>query len=63
MNYYEEDGLHAIKLKAKVYLREIRMSLLLEWKWQLFCWSFFIFRKILKLVAFDYFFLVYNCGF
>ena len=29
MNYCEEDGLHAIKLMAEVYLREIRMSLLL----------------------------------
>ena len=29
MNYCEEDGLHAIKLIAEVYLREIRMSLLL----------------------------------
>ena len=29
MNYCEEDELHAIKLMAKVYLREIRMSLLL----------------------------------
>ena len=26
MNYCEEDGLHAIKLMAEVYLREIRMS-------------------------------------
>ena len=29
MNYCEEDGLHVIKLMAKVYLREVRMSLLL----------------------------------
>ena len=29
MNYCEEDGLHAIKLMAEVYLREIKMSLLL----------------------------------
>ena len=29
MNYCEEDGLHAIKLMDEVYLREIRMSLLL----------------------------------
>ena len=36
MNYYEEDGLHIIKLMAKVYLTEMRMSLLLVWKWQLF---------------------------
>ena len=30
MNYCEEDGLHGIKLMAEVYLREIRMSLLLS---------------------------------
>ena len=36
MNYYEEDGLHVIKLMAKVYLRKIKMSLLLVWKRQLF---------------------------
>ena len=36
MNYCEEDGLHAIKLVGEVYLREMRMSLLLVWKWQLF---------------------------
>ena len=42
MNYYEEDGLHVIKLMAKVYLRKIKMSLLLVWKRQLFFWSFFI---------------------
>ena len=29
MNYCEKDGLHVIKLMAEVYLREIRMSLLL----------------------------------
>ena len=29
MNYCEEDGLHVIKLMVKVYLREMRMSLLL----------------------------------
>ena len=39
MNYGEEDGLHVIKLMTKVYLREMRMSLLLVWKWQLFFWS------------------------
>ena len=32
MNYCEEDGLHAIKLMAEIYLREMRMSLLLVWK-------------------------------
>ena len=36
MNYCEEDGLYVIKLIVKVYLREMRMSLLLVWKWQLF---------------------------
>ena len=34
MNYCE-DGLQVIKLMAKIYLREMRMSLLLVWKWQL----------------------------
>ena len=42
MNYCEEDGLHAIKLMAEVYLREIRISLLMVWKCQHFLWSFFI---------------------
>ena len=32
MNYCKQDGLHAIKLMAEVYLREIKMSLLLVWK-------------------------------
>ena len=36
MNCCEEAGLHAIKLMAEVYLIEMRMSLLLIWKWQLF---------------------------
>ena len=35
MNYCE-NGLHAIKLMAEVYLREISMSLLLVWKCQHF---------------------------
>ena len=39
MNYCEEDGLHAIKLMAKVYLREIK-SLLLVWKCQHFFLEF-----------------------
>ena len=39
MNYCE-DGLHAIKLMAKVYLREISMSLLLVWKCQHFSLNF-----------------------
>ena len=42
MNYCKEDGIHAIKLMAEVYSREMRMNLLLVWKWQLFFWSFFI---------------------
>ena len=42
MNYYQEDGLHAIKLMAEVYLREIRMNLLLVWNVNIFLWSFFI---------------------
>ena len=41
MNYCEEDGLLAIKLRAEVYLREIRMSLLLVWKCQHFSLEFF----------------------
>ena len=39
MNYCE-DGLHAIKLMAEVYLREISMSLLLVWKCQHFFLEF-----------------------
>ena len=39
MNYCE-DGLHAIKLMAEVYLREIRMSLLFVWKCQHFSLEF-----------------------
>ena len=35
MNYCE-DELHAIKLMAEVYFREISMSLLLVWKCQHF---------------------------
>ena len=40
MNYCKEDGLQVIKQMVKVYFREMRMSLLLVWKWQLFFWSF-----------------------
>ena len=40
MNYCEEDELHAIKLMAEVYLRKIRMSLLLVWKCQHFSLEF-----------------------
>ena len=39
MNYCEA-GLHAIKLIAEVYLREINMSLLLVWKCQHFFLEF-----------------------
>ena len=39
MNYCE-DGFHAIKLMAKVCLREISMSLLLVWKCQHFSLNF-----------------------
>ena len=39
MNYCE-DGLNATKLMAKVYLREINMSLLLVWKSQHFSLGF-----------------------
>ena len=39
MNYCE-NGLHAIKLMAEVYLREISMSLLLVWKCQHFSLEF-----------------------
>ena len=42
MNYCEEDGLHAIKVMAEVYLREISMSLLLYGNVNIFLWSFFI---------------------
>ena len=40
MNYYEIDGLHTIKLISEVYLRDIRMSLLLVWKCQHFSLEF-----------------------
>ena len=36
MNYCEEGGLHAIKLMAEVYLRDMKMSSLLVWKYQRF---------------------------
>ena len=39
MNYCG-DGLHAIKLMAEVYLREISRSLLLVWKCQHFSLEF-----------------------
>ena len=43
MNYCEEDGFYAIKVMAEVYLREIRMSLLLVWKCQHFSLEFFLY--------------------
>ena len=45
MNYCEEDGHHAIKLMAEVYLREIRMSLLLVWKCQHFSLEFLYMQR------------------
>ena len=45
MNYFEEDGLHAIKLTAEVYLREIRISLLLVWKCQHFSLEFLYYMQ------------------
>ena len=36
MNYCKDNRLHVIKIMAKLHLREMRMSLLLVWKWQLF---------------------------
>ena len=33
MNYCEEDKIHVFKLMAKTYVREMRMSLLMVWKW------------------------------
>ena len=48
MNYCEEDGLHAIKLMGEVYLREIRMSLLLVWKCQHFPLKFLYMRWVIQ---------------
>ena len=48
MNYCEEDVLHAIKLMAKVYLREIRMSLLLVWKCQHFSLEFLYMQLVIQ---------------
>ena len=56
MNYCEKDGLHAIKLMVEVYLREIRMSLLLVWKCQHFSLEFLYMQLVIqenyKIVAF-----------
>ena len=43
MNYCEEDGLHAIKLMAKVYL-----SLLLVWKCQHFSLEFLYMQRVIQ---------------
>ena len=48
MNYCEEDGLQAIKLMAEVYLREIRMSLLLVWKYQHFSLEFLYMQWVIQ---------------
>ena len=65
MNYCEEDILHAIKLMAEVYLREIRMSLLLVLKYLHFSLEFLYMQwviqensKISRILLF-----CYNCGF
>ena len=48
MNYCEEDGLHAIKLMAEVYLRDIRMSLLLVWKCEHFSLEFLFMQLVIQ---------------
>ena len=48
MNYCEKDELHAIKLMAEVYLREIRISLLLVWKCQHFSLEFLYMQWVIK---------------
>ena len=48
MNYCEEDGPHAIKLMAEVYLRDIRMSLLLVWKYQHFSLEFLFMQLVIQ---------------
>ena len=51
MNYCEEDGLHAIKLMAEVYLREIRISLLLVWKLQHFSLEFLYTQRVIQKIS------------
>ena len=51
MNYCEEDGLHVIKLMAEVYLREIRMSLLLRWKPQYFSLEFLYMQLVVQKIS------------
>ena len=48
MNYCEEDGLHATKLMAEVYLKEIRISLLLVWKCQHFSLEFLYMQWLIQ---------------
>ena len=48
MNYCEEDRLHAIKLMAEIYLRDIRMSLLLVWKCQHFSLEFLFMQLVIQ---------------
>ena len=48
MNYYEEGGLHAIKLMAEVYLRDMEMSLLLIWKCQRFSLEFLYMQLVIQ---------------
>ena len=48
MNYCEEDGNHAIKLMAEVYLRKIRISLSLVWKWQHFSLKFLYMKWLIQ---------------
>ena len=48
MNYYEEDGHHAIKLMAEVCMREINTSLLLVWKCQYFFLEFLYMQWVIQ---------------
>ena len=69
MNYCEEDGLHTIKLMAEIYLREIRMSLLVVWKCQHFSLEFLYMQWVIQenskisRIYFIVFLVVYKCGF
>ena len=48
MNYCEEGGLHAIKLMAEVYLRDMKMSSLLVWKYQRFSLEFLYMQLVIQ---------------
>ena len=48
MNYCEEDGFHTMKLRAEVYMREIRMRLLLVWKCQHFSLEFLCMQWVIQ---------------